>query len=96
MGEPCHMIADARKSVVVDAGNGRQRREIAGEWWSNWFGLSLVAVICIMVDDFHEAIYLIGETDADGQPLNGKNRYTMTFPNGGFALCLRTYVPTEA
>jgi hypothetical protein len=69
--------------VGVDAGNGWQRQENAGVWGSDWFGRAQAAVVYIMVNDHREAIYFIRATDADGRPVNGKYRYTITFPKGG-------------
>ena len=36
-------------------------------------------MIYIFVDDHHEAMYLTRGTDSHGQPLNGRELYTMTF-----------------
>jgi hypothetical protein len=69
--------------VGVDAGNGWQRQENAGVWGSDWFGRAQAAVVYIMVNDHREAIYFIRATDADGRKVNGKYRYTITFPKGG-------------
>jgi hypothetical protein len=64
----------------VDVGNGWQRQQNAGLWGADWFGRAQAAVIYILVNDYHEAIYLIRGTDAKGTLLDGKHRYTMTFP----------------
>jgi hypothetical protein len=69
--------------VGVDAGNGWQRQENAGVWGSDWFGRAQAAVVYIMVNDYHEAIYFIRATDAEGRSLNGKYGHTVTFPKGG-------------
>ena len=63
----------------VDAGNGWQRQENGGVWGSDWFGRAQAAVIYILVNDYHEAIYFIRGTDADGALLEGRHTYTMTF-----------------
>lgn len=68
--------------VGVDAGNGWQRQENGGVWGTDWFGRALAAKVYIYVNDYHEAIYLIRGTDDKGTLLNGKHRYTMTFPKG--------------
>lgn len=66
--------------VGVDVGNGWQRQENGGLWAADWFGRAQAAVIYILVNDYHEAVYLIRGTDSKGALLNGKHRYTMTFP----------------
>jgi hypothetical protein len=68
------------EQVGVDAGNGWQRQENGGLWGADWFGRAQAAVIYILVNDYHEAVYLIRGTDAKGAPLDGKHRYSMTFP----------------
>jgi hypothetical protein len=67
------------EQVGVDAGNGWQRQEDGGVWGSDWFGRAQAAVIYIMVNDHHEAIYFIRGTDSKGALLEGRNTYTMTF-----------------
>jgi hypothetical protein len=67
------------EQVGVDAGNGWQRQENGGVWGSDWFGRAQAAVIYIMVNDHHEAIYFIRGTDAKGTLLQGQNAYTMKF-----------------
>src|SRR5262249_41110498 len=67
------------EQVGVDAGNGWQRQENGGVWGSDWFGRAQAAVIYILVNDYHEAIYFIRGTDADGALLEGRHTYTMTF-----------------
>ena len=66
----------------VDAGNGWQRQDNGGVWGSDWFGRAQAAVVYIYVNDYHEAIYFIRGTDAKGALLQGRYRYTMTFPKG--------------
>jgi hypothetical protein len=68
------------EQVGVDVGNGWQRQENGGLWGADWFGRAQAAVVYILVNDYHEAVYLIRGTDAKGALLNGKRRYTMTFP----------------
>ncbi|PTD17025.1 DUF1254 domain-containing protein [Sphingomonas fennica] len=68
--------------VGVDAGNGWQRQENSGVWGSDWFGRALAAVIYIYVNDYHEAIYFIRGTDADGALLQGRYRYAIRFEKG--------------
>jgi len=65
--------------VGVAAGNGWQRQENGGVWESDWFGRALAAIIYIYVNDYHEAIYFVRGTDADGGLLQGRYRYTMRF-----------------
>ncbi|MBT2133197.1 DUF1254 domain-containing protein [Croceibacterium sp. LX-88] len=65
--------------VGVDAGNGWQRQENGGAWKTDWYGRALAAVIYIYVNDYHEAIYFIRGTDAKGELLQGRYRYTMRF-----------------
>ena len=67
----------------VEAGNGWQRQENGGVWGTDWFGRAQAAVIYIYVNDYHEAIYFIRGTDAKGQLLQGRYRYTMTFAKDG-------------
>ena len=74
----------------VDAGNGWQRQENGGAWGTDWFGRAQAAVIYIYVNDYHEAIYWIRGTDADGDLLYGRYRYTMTFPKEGLPPVDRT------
>ncbi len=69
--------------VGIDAGNGWQRQDNGGAWGTDWFGRAQAAVVYIYVNDFHEAIYSIRETDAQGELLFGRYRYTMTFPKDG-------------
>ena len=66
----------------VEAGNGWQRQENGGVWGTDWFGRAQAAVVYIYVNDYHEAIYFIRGTDAKGQLLQGRYRYTMRFPQG--------------
>ena len=66
----------------VDAGNGWQRQENGGVWGTDWFGRAQAAVVYIYVNDYHEAIYFIRGTDAKRTLLQGRYRYTMTFPKG--------------
>ena len=66
--------------VGVEAGSGWQRQENGGVWGTDWFGRALAAKVYIYVNDYHEAMYLIRGTDAKGTLLNGKHRYTMSFP----------------
>ena len=70
------------EQVGVDAGNGWQRQQNGGLGGSDWFGRALAAVIYILVNDYHEAVYFIRATDAKGARLDGKHVYTMTFPKG--------------
>jgi hypothetical protein len=73
--------ASARyEQVGVDVGNGWQRQENGGLWGADWFGRAQAAVVYILVNDYHEAMYFIRGTDAQGTLLDGKQRYTMTFP----------------
>jgi hypothetical protein len=73
--------ASARyEQVGVDGGNGWQRQENGGVWGTDWFGRAQAAVVYILVNDYHEAVYLIRATDADGALLNSRHTYTMTFP----------------
>lgn len=66
----------------VDAGNGWLRHENGGKWGTDWFGRAQAAVTYIFCNDYHEAIYFMRGTDADGALLQGRYRYTMTFPKG--------------
>lgn len=73
--------ASARyEQVGVDAGNGWQRQKNGGLWGTDWFGRAQAAVIYILVNDYHEAVYLIRATDSKGGMLDSKHSYTMTFP----------------
>jgi hypothetical protein len=65
--------------VGLDAGKGWRRQPNGGLWGRDWYGRSLAAVIYIFVDNYHEAMYLTRGTDSHGQPLNGREHYTMTF-----------------
>lgn len=67
------------EQVGVDVGNGWQRQKNGGLWGTDWFGRAQAAVIYILVNDWHEAAYLLRGTDAKGALLNGRNSYTMTF-----------------
>ena len=68
--------------VGVDAGNGWQRQENGGVWGTDWFGRAQAAVVYIYVNDYREAIYYIHGTDSKGELLQGRYRYTVTFPKG--------------
>ena len=63
----------------LDAGNGWRRQPNGGLWGSDWYGRAIAAVIYIFVNDYHEALYLTRGTDSNGQLLNGREHYTMTF-----------------
>lgn len=63
----------------LDAGNGWRRQPDGGVWGSDWYGRAIAAVIYIFVNDYHEAVYLTRGTDRQGQLLNGREHYTMTF-----------------
>jgi hypothetical protein len=71
--------ASKYEHVGVDVGNGWQRQLNGGLWGSDWFGRAQAAVVYILVNDWHEAIYLIRGTDSKGTLLDGKHTYTMTF-----------------
>ncbi|WP_274627475.1 DUF1254 domain-containing protein [Arvimicrobium flavum] len=72
--------ASARyEQIGVDVGNGWQRQLNGGLWGADWFGRAQAAVAYILVNDYHEAVYLIRGTDAKGGLLDGKHAYTMTF-----------------
>jgi hypothetical protein len=68
------------EQVGVDAGNGWQRQENGGLWGTDWFGRAQAAVVYILVNDYHEAVYLIRGTDDKGTLIDGRHDYTMTFP----------------
>jgi hypothetical protein len=68
------------EQVGVDAGNGWQRQENGGLWGTDWFGRAQAAVAYILVNDYHEAVYLIRGTDEQGTLLDGRHDYTITFP----------------
>jgi len=68
--------------IGVDAGNGWQRQENAGAWGSDWFGRAQAAIVYIYCNDFHEATYFMRGTDDKGALLQGRYRYTVTFPKG--------------
>lgn len=70
------------EQVGVNAGNGWQRQENGGLWRTDWFGRAQAAVVYILVNDYHEAMYFIRATDSGGALLEGRNTYTMTFPKG--------------
>jgi hypothetical protein len=78
------------EQVGVDAGNGWQRQENGGVWGTDWFGRAQAAVIYIMVNDHHEAIYCIRGTDSRGTLLEGRNAYTMKFAKDALPLMDRT------
>lgn len=83
--------ASARYDQVgVDAGNGWQRQENGGAWGTDWFGRAQAAVVYIYVNDYHEAIYFVRGTDAKGALLQGRYRYTLTFPKGALPPVDRT------
>lgn len=76
--------ASARyEQIGVDVGNGWQRQKDGGLWGADWFGRAQAAVVYILVNDWHEAVYLIRGTDAKGTLLDGRHTYTMTFPKDG-------------
>jgi hypothetical protein len=68
------------QQVGVDVGNGWQCQQDGGLWGTDWFGRGQAAVVYILVNDYHEALYFIRGTDAKGALLGGKQSYTMTFP----------------
>jgi hypothetical protein len=68
--------------VGVDVGNGWQRQENGGAWGTDWFGRAQAAVVYIYVNDYHEAIYFVRGTDSKDELLQGRYRYTVTFPKG--------------
>jgi len=67
------------EQIGVDVGNGWQRQLNGGLWGTDWFGRAQAAVAYILVNDYHEAVYLIRGTDDKGSLLDGKHTYTMTF-----------------
>ena len=72
--------ASARyEQIGVDVGNGWQRQRNGGLWGTDWFGRAQAAVAYILVNDYHEAVYLIRGTDSKGSLLDGRHSYTMTF-----------------
>jgi hypothetical protein len=68
------------EQVGIDIGNGWQRQLNGGLWGTDWFGRAQAAVVYILVNDYHEAVYLIRGTDSKGALLNSRYTYTMTFP----------------
>jgi hypothetical protein len=70
------------EQVGVDAGNGWQKQDDGGLWGSDWFGRAQAAVVYILVNDYHEAIYFIRATDSKGAMLDSKHTYTVTFLKG--------------
>jgi hypothetical protein len=68
------------EQVGVDVGNGWQRQENGGVWGTDWFGRAQSSVVYIGVNDHREAVYFIRATDSRGAMLNGRHRYTITFP----------------
>jgi hypothetical protein len=63
----------------LEAGNGWRRQSDGRAVGSDWYGRAIAAVIYIFVNDYHEAVYLTRGTDSQGQLLNGRELYTMTF-----------------
>ena len=45
------------EQVGVEAGGGWQRQENGGLWGTDWFGRAQAAVVYILVNDYHEAVY---------------------------------------
>lgn len=81
IGADVSLHASAKyEQVGVDSGNGWQRQQNGGLWGSDWFGRAQAAVVYILVNDYHEAIYFIRGTDSKGALLDSKHNYTMTFP----------------
>jgi hypothetical protein len=76
--------------VGVNVGNGWHRQQRAGAWDFDWLGRAEAALIYPYVNDFREAAYLIRGTDAKGALLDGRYRYTIRFPKGGFPPVDRT------
>jgi hypothetical protein len=67
------------EQVSVDVGNGWQSQKDGGLWGTDWLGRAQAAVIYILVNDYHEALYFVRGTDAKDALLDGKHRYMMTF-----------------
>jgi hypothetical protein len=83
------LVADAElhesakyHEIGVDAGNGWQRQENGGVWGTDWLGRAQAAVVYIFVNDYREAIYFVRGTDSKDELLQGRYRYTVTFPKG--------------
>lgn len=66
--------------VGVDAGNGWQKQEGAGQWSTDWFSRAQATVIYIYVNDYREATYFIRGTDAKDTLFDGRHAYRMLFP----------------
>ena len=73
-----HTSAKYEQVGVGPATAGNARRTVA--CGAPTSGRAQAAIVYILVNDYHEAVYLIRGTDAKGALLNGKHRYTMTFP----------------
>ena len=54
-----------------------------GQLGANYLYRMAGAVIGIYANSKEEAMYPVLSTDADGKPLSGENKYTLTFPAGG-------------
>jgi len=77
--------ASRQHPVRPDRRRRRQRlagQENAGAWGSDWFGRAQAEIVYIYANDFHEAIYFMRGTDDKGALLQGRYRYTVTFPKG--------------
>ncbi len=73
-----HEVAKYQQAGVAAAG-GWQRQENGGAWKTDWFGRALAAVIHVGVDDCREVVHSFRGTDAQGELLQGRYRYTMQF-----------------
>lgn len=82
-------VDDAQARIITEAGkphgrnlNGWQFMTNVGRYGTDYLWRAVVAFIGLGANLPEDAFYLRATTDTDGQPLNGANRYEITFPKG--------------
>ncbi|MNJ91293.1 hypothetical protein D3C87_89430 [compost metagenome] len=77
-------IPDFKKLLLTAGviGNGWNLPTAIGNYGKNYKNRSIVNLAGIWANNSKEAVYFKTNTDGKGQPLNGSNLYTMTFPKG--------------
>jgi hypothetical protein len=74
-------VAGTRYGKTVDGWSYGERH--LGNFGDDYLYRALIALTGLAALEPAEAVYITGSIDSDGRPLNGANRYTLSFPAGG-------------
>ena len=77
-----HDAIEARGNALRQIVDGWQEIPPMGNYGTDYIFRSAVAWKFIYTNSLEEALYPIAETDADGDPLTGEEKYVLHFPAG--------------